>query len=271
MDITEEERDWALAIKEALTKEDTELAEKISDLEYVEHAIIAKDKVAKALKRMKRLEVFRKEHGISSEATAEDAVQIIQKFEASCPGMLSSYGKLEGGEYLTTFNYENFLPANFTQPEDWKNCFAAFYYLFDAMQPDLEAVRAGIVIVCEAEGLGWKNFSLEMEKHAAHLYQDAYPIRIQKMIMLHSPTVFKAMYALCKPFLSKKVKEAIDLSGKLEAVQENYPKTVLGTDHGGSQTISEMEEEMLKGLKLRFSNMASFQLDKATVTPEIPS
>lgn len=265
MDITEEERGWALAIKEALTKEDPELAAKLSDFEYAHHALIAKEKVPKALTRIKRLDKFRQDHGISTEVTAEDAMQIIQKFESSSPGMFLSFGKNSGNErpegtYLSTWHYGSFLPKNYTQPEDWKNCFAAFYYLFDAMQPDLAAVRAGIVMLCDCEGMGWKNFSLEMEKHAAHLYQDAYPVRIQTMLMWNTPKVFRAIYNLCKPFLSKKVKEAIVMNGKLEDVQQEFAKSVLGTTQGGSQTTGEMEEEMLKGLKTRYENAISFKL-----------
>jgi hypothetical protein len=53
--------------------------------------------------------------------------------------------------------------------EDWKVCYAALCYLFDA------AVRAGIVLVAlfECENAGWKNFSYLQEKHAGRLTQDA--------------------------------------------------------------------------------------------------
>lgn len=260
IDLSEEERGWAIAIKEALTKEDADLATSISDFGYAHHAIIAKDKVSKALKRIRRLDTFRKEHGIPIATTSEEAMEKIQSFEAGSPGMFLAFGQDDEGHYVSTWNYSAFLPANYQKPEDWKNCFAAFYYLFDAMQPDIAAVRSGIIMLADAEHLGWKNFSLEMEKHAAHLYQDAYPIRIKHMIMLHSPLIFKAMYALCKPFLSKKVKDAIQLNGKVPEVQEVFPKSILATTMGGYQSTTEMEEEMRKALKLRYSNEASFRL-----------
>lgn len=265
MELSDEERGWAVAIKEAMIEEDEDLAKTISDFEYVHHAIIAKDKPAKAVKRIHRLDKFRKEHDIpvdASKFSADDAMTMIQAFEAKSPGMFLSFGKDSAGihGYLSTWNYTAFLPANYQEAADWKNCFAAFYYVFDAMQPDFDAVRSGIVMLADAEGLGWKNFSLEMEKQAAHLYQDAYPIRIQNITMLHSPTVFKAIYALCKPFLKKKVKDVIHLDGKLEEIQEDFPKDILATTMGGIQTTSDMEDAMKEGLILRYSNMASFNL-----------
>ena len=51
MDITEEEHGWALAIKEALLKEDEALGKRITDFEYAHHAIIAKEKVDKAVRQ----------------------------------------------------------------------------------------------------------------------------------------------------------------------------------------------------------------------------
>ena len=265
MELSNEEREWAVAIKEAMIKEDEALAKTISDFEYVHHAIIAKGKPDKAIKRIQRLDKFRKEHDIPIDAnkcSADEAMTMIQAFEAKSPGMFLSFGKDSAGShgYLSTWDYASFLPANYQEATDWKNCFAAFYYVFDAMHPDFDAIRSGIIMLADAEGLGWRNFSLEMEKQAAHLYQDAYPIRIQNITMLHSPTVFKAIYALCKPFLKKKVKDVIHLNGKLEEIRDQIPKNILATTMGGIQTTSDMEDAMKEGLKLRYSNMASFIL-----------
>ena len=265
MEVSDKERGWALAVKEAMIEEDIVLAKTISDFEYVQHAIIAKDKPAKAIKRIRRLDKFRKEHDIPTnheKLSADDALKKIQAFEAKSPGMFLSFGKDSSGSgsYLSTWNYASFLPANYQEASDWKDCFAAFYYMLDAMQPDFDAIRSGIVMLADAENLGWQNFSLEMEKQAAHLYQDAYPIRIQNITMLNSPTVFKAIYAICKPFLNKKVKDVIHLNGNLQDIQGEFSKNILATTMGGTQTTADMEDAMHDGLRHRYSNMASFTL-----------
>ncbi|CAB9516304.1 tocopherol transfer protein-like [Seminavis robusta] len=277
MDLTEQETEWAHAIKEALASKDSELANKITDFEYAHHAIIAKEKVDRALKRIQRLDTFRQEHDIppATEIHAEDALQMIQRFSAICPGIYMAFGKhstinststegdgdaKEESHYVSTWDYSAFLPVNIATPEDWKTCVASFYYLLDACHPDITAMRNGLVMLTEAQGLGWKNFSLEMEKRAAHLYQDAYPVRYQAMIMLHPPKIFEAMYALVKPFLNKKIKDCIQLSGNLEQVQAKFTKEVLPTTMGGTQTQEDMEQAMLEALKTRYANMASFKL-----------
>jgi CRAL/TRIO domain len=202
MELTEEETRWAWAIKEALDQDDSELASTITDFEIAHHAIIAKSKIEKGLKRIHRLDKFRKEHGIppTREMEAQDAVQMIQRFEALCPGMVLAFNKEATQDfYVSTYQYSAFLPDAIKTPEDWKTTFAAFYYIVDAHHPNIEAMRAGMVMITEVKGMGWKNFSLEMEKHAAKLYQDAYPVRIKAMVMLNAPKIFQVM--VCRNLL----------------------------------------------------------------------
>jgi hypothetical protein len=249
-----------LNIKKALMEADPDFAKTISDLEYVQHAIVAKNVVSKALKRIRRLKAFKEEHGISETATVEETTEMLKRLEDLSPSMFMGFGKDDKGRYVTTWNYNAFLPAAYQNPEDWKACFSAFYYLFDAMQPDIASIREGIVMIADCEGVGWKNFSLKMEKQAAHLYQDAYPIRIKEMTMLNPPSVFKVIYALCKPFLSKRVKEVLHMNGKVDEIQNRIPIGVLPTTLGGTQGTLDMAQSMEDALNLRFENKSQFTL-----------
>jgi hypothetical protein len=76
---------------------------------------------------------------------------------------------------------------------------------------------------------------------------------------------------LVKPFLSKKVKDVIQLSAKLEQVQEVYCKEVLPTAWGGTQQQADMEQALLQALKTRYSNMASFKLQPRPSTSALPA
>jgi CRAL/TRIO domain len=152
------------------------------------------------------------------------------------------------------------VPAKFITQEDWKVCYAAFYYLFDAMHPDIVAVRAGIVALFECENAGWKNFSYHLEKHAAHLTQDAYPMRMRSLVVLHAPTIFTVMYALIKPFLSVKVRNAVRLNGTKDQVLQDFPKMLIPASWGGVHTKMDKDRAMFDGLKIRYANMATFNL-----------
>ena len=261
MDLTDEERGWALSIKKAMMDADPAFAQSISDFEYAQHAIVAKEKISKALRRIRRLRDFKQEHGISREnETLEAGLELIQRFEQLAPGFFMAFGQDEKGGSITTWHYSSFFPKNFEKAQDWRNCFAAFYYLMEAMQPDIAAVRQGVVFLADCKGIGWRNFSLEMEKHAAKLYQDAYPVRIKQMDMVNSPVLMKAMYTLCKPFLSKKLKEIIRIDEKSEDLHTHLARDVLPATFGGTQTSMDMNKNIEELLRKRFENKAKFKL-----------
>jgi hypothetical protein len=261
MTLTDEEKGWAMAIKKAMMEEDTALAAQVTDMEYAQHAIVAKEKVPKALKRIKRLHAFKEAHGIQDKYSLDGAMESIQKFEALSPGVISSFGQSENGRYVFVMLYREFIANNYRNKEDWDNCFAAFFYLFEAMQPDIYSIREGLAMIADCEGMGWKNFSLEMEKNATALYQDSYPARIKELTMLNAPGILRAMYVLIAPFLNKKVKEVFHMTGKVEDVQSRFPKDALPTTLGGTQGSIDMEQKLREALKTRIGNQGKFSLE----------
>ena len=265
-ELTEEEHGWTKALRDAQFYADAEFAKTISDFQYAQHAIIAKDQVEKGLKRIRRLQEFKKAHGIADNGsiTIEKAKEIIKKMDEKAPGFIMSFGREEKdgevhGRHVFSMRYDTFLPANFDE-SDINNFFVGFYLWLEACQPDLESVRKGMAIVCECEGLGWKNFSLDLEKRAAKLYQDAYPIRIKEMSVLHPNRLMKVFYALCKPFLSKRVKEVFNMNVNSEDIKGRYSPELLPATLGGTQDQLDMFDKMIESLQHRLENEASFKL-----------
>ena len=266
MDLTEEEKGWTTALRGALILADEELAKSITDFQYAQHAIVAKGDVDKGLKRIRRLQEFKISHGIAEEGsiTVDKAKEIIKKAEEKAPGVIMSFGREEKdgevhGRHVFTMCYNAFIPANLDE-EDLKNFFVGFYLWLEACQPDLESVRQGMAFVLECEGLGWKNFSLELEKQAAQLYQNAYPIRIKEMSVLHPNRLMQVFYTLCKPFLSKRVKEVLNMNADLDEIKGRYSPQLLPTTLGGTQDQLDMVDKMMDSLQHRLENEASFKL-----------
>lgn len=262
--LTPTELACAKEIKQAVVEQDgPDVAAKLADLEYAQLAMVTKGKLKRALKMIRRLQTFKEDHGIDPATdTPESVLATIQQFERGSPGFFMSLGtNAATGRAVTVWRYAAFNPKNYHGTEEWKLCFAAFFYLLDAMAPDIATIREGMCMVCECEGMGWKNFSLEIEKHGAALYQDCYPVRFKEMTCLNAPVIFKAMYQLCKPFLSKHTKKILNMTGELEQVQETHPKDMLPTTLGGTQDTATMNDNLLKALKLRFETRASFKLE----------
>jgi hypothetical protein len=258
--LTEEEKGWAMTIKNAIVEADAEFAKTITDLEYVQHAIVAKDKLSRALKRIRRLKEFKREYGIDDHRTMEEIQAILLRFEELASGFFLGFGREESGRYVVTVDYKCFEPQKFESPEDWKVLFAGFYYMLEATQPDITSVRAGMTMICESKGIAWKNFSMEIEKRGAALYQDAYPVRIKEMSILNAPAIMRVMYLACQPFLGKRIKEVLHMDATLSDVQQRVKRDNLPTTMGGVQGQLDMSAKMFDSLKIRAANKANFTL-----------
>ena len=79
-------------------------------------------------------------------------------------------------------------------------------------------------MITQCRGMGWKNFSFELEKRAAVLYQDAIPCRFDMMLMVNGGYLIRMMVALCKVFLKKK------LADRITTCTESYLYEKLGFD-----------------------------------------
>ena len=83
---TEEELKWATAIKQAAESDASIQSDALSDLEYLQHAIIAKENTDKALCRIKRLQDFKQRYGIKLDGSYEEGMRDMKQFQAAHPG-----------------------------------------------------------------------------------------------------------------------------------------------------------------------------------------
>lgn len=259
---TEQEKAWAIAIKS--TVEADEKLDNLTDMEYLQHAIVAKEKVEKALKRVKRMQAYKKKYGIAKDGDDYEAGwKVIQQFFDQQPGMMTGIGIDTKGRLVSCFDYKKFMPKKVKTEEDWKIFMGAFFYMFQALQPNVAAIRDGTVWICDCKGMGWDNFSLEIEKRGAEFYSDAYPMRIKELAMIDAPKIINAMYNLIKVFLSQKIKDSMCFEKKesyFESRKGVYPADVLPEPLGGTANDELVAKRFQEYLKQRCDNIASFKL-----------
>jgi len=256
IEATAEEIGRAKGIKEAALEAGLD---PISDFEYLQHAIVAKDKVSKAVKRLEKLQKFREQYNVT-DAEKDDALNILRGSYALFPGMLGAIGKDEDGVGVQLSVVRNYLP-NSLKSEDWRTVLVAGYYMFNALNSDIESMRKGMVFISDCGGMGWKNFSLKAQKKNAEIFQDAYAIRINKMVLLDAPFVMAAMLKLIRAILSKKMKETIVID-KTETFFESgqLPKELTPPKYGGTASDDEAFKFLEEKLALRTKNEKEFSL-----------
>lgn len=276
MPISAEEQQWAQKIKDEVA-ELNDIAV-ISDFEYLHHAIVSKGNVKKALKRMKGLEAFRKQYELNI-IKEDEPMKLLKDCNDMFPGFIGSIGVDNKGRAVQYCDLKSFDPKLLKTENEWRIMMGAFYYLFQAMNADVDAIRSGIIFACNCKGIGWKNFSFEAEKRAADFYQDAYPIRMKHIYMINPPLIvslsvylllpnlfwptiqMNAMIDIVKVFLSKKIwgiiqtekSDTFFASGKL-------PVEVIPATEGGSSSEKASFEWLEKQISVRTKNEKEFKL-----------
>lgn len=258
---TEEEIGWAKSIKEAVEKDDK--LKSLTDFEYMAHAIVAKDKTDKALKRIERMQAFREMYDIVGDGNVEDGMQRARAVVEAHPELFQSIGMDSKGRSVTYWQFDKFTANKVKTPEDWKAVMGGFFYFFHALQPNIGSIREGVVWVGDCKGVGWANFNMELEKRAGAFYSHCYPFRIKEMVMLDTPRIFSVFYGLIKVFLSKKVRSVVSMQPKakyLETQKDVLTKDILPPSAGGTFLVDNFLTKTEELLKERFENAASFKL-----------
>eukprot|EP00294_Goniomonas_avonlea_P003833 CAMPEP_0114540142 /NCGR_PEP_ID=MMETSP0114-20121206/608_1 /TAXON_ID=31324 /ORGANISM="Goniomonas sp, Strain m" /LENGTH=263 /DNA_ID=CAMNT_0001724281 /DNA_START=59 /DNA_END=850 /DNA_ORIENTATION=- len=197
-----QEREWAQALFSAVQREGIDPR---SMYEIAEYAIVSKGNVAKGLERVKKMrqvEIDFASERISSEAASRF---LVEKFGT----MVRAMGKDKQGRQSVYMDYGEFDPAHFESEESFRFLFKGLLEWISALAPTLADVRNGSVWICNCKTLGWKNFSLEMEKKFSVVYQDGMPLKIKAMYMVDSGTIITQIIKLCKVFLKKKLRKRI--------------------------------------------------------------
>jgi len=267
MEATEQELKWAAAIKDA-AKVCAEIdADAVSDLEYLQHAIIAKEKVSKALKRIKHMQKFKQKYGIHKDGCYEDAIRDLKAFEEAHPNFILALGGLETEKntnvHVLSVDYAQFFAKNMKTEEAFQVLMRGIFYYMQACQPNVAAMRAGFVFLANAEKIGWRNFSPQAEERCAGLYSEAYPIRVNKMVMMNSSPILRVFYNICKIFLSKKIRQTILFCGdhKIYLQQSDYvAPTLLPTQWGGTVDGDKLQKIVRSKLDERYKAVTAFKL-----------
>ena len=192
--LTAEEVLWCKELKAALRGQGVPLPD--SDFLLAQFAIISKGKTNEAVQRVQKYQsVVVGEYGYSTETAMQQAQGFLNK---KWPSLVLPSKFVIDGHPTTCWDYAQFLPSKMQGESEWIALIQEWLLTMDASCADLDEVRAGATFVGLCRGLGWKNFNLEMEKRAAVIYQDSYPLRYHQFYMVDAGPILTAMMNICK-------------------------------------------------------------------------
>mmetsp|Transcript_15274 Transcript_15274/g.23938 ORF Transcript_15274/g.23938 Transcript_15274/m.23938 type:complete len:124 (+) Transcript_15274:146-517(+) len=109
-----------------------------------------------------------------------------------------------------------------------------------------------MIFVSSAKNMGWKNFSMELEREFAWMYQTGYPIKMKAMILFKSHAIVRAIIKICKVFLTKKIQKRILVVNKSDELLGIVPAASLPDNTAIGKVTQEQIETMFIERMKRF-------------------
>ena len=232
MRITDEEREFALAIKRAV--EDDEDLVRLTDLDYLQYALSTNSgDLDETLRKIRGLQVFRQEYQIND--TLEQGIDLLHALLQQQPGMLLSVDKVRTSpkqpneedndqleidlhsHYLMVFDFAKINPRAMKLPSDKRDLLGALYYVHHATQTNPNAIRNGILFIAECDSMSWDNISLDFVGPIWAEMKNYYPVNLKEISWLRAATAATVMFNLAKPFLPLHVRQKVNLGCEFQA------------------------------------------------------
>ena len=210
-----------------------------------------------ALKRIQRLQAFKKQYGIKLDGSHEEGMRDLQTFQRAHAGFCLALGVVvvedsdndrhhhQQQHHVWSVHYNKLAARTLQSDESFAILMRGFFYCMQASQPNLQSMRSGLTVLADGHGVGWHNFSLKMEERAAALYANAYPARIQQIVMMHANLLLRLFWNLVKPFVSVKIRQRHVFTASRDEYLQNRCRhdlhaNVLPTEWGGKCTPDDL-------------------------------
>lgn len=215
MQLSEEERQHALAIKQAI-EEDPDL-DNLSDFQYVQFALVDQHDVEAAMHRAYHLQAFLKEEYKIRHDDIDYAMASVQTFIRQHSGVILSLAYNADEEtYVLIYDLATFDQKRLQTPEDWRMFMSFVYFELTALNPDFYAIRKGVVFVCECEGFDWKNCDMKVQEKAWTELINVYPIEFRQIKYFHTGVFANLSASLMKPFLPKHIHSKFSVGNEFD-------------------------------------------------------
>jgi len=208
---------------------------------------VVKGDVEKAVRRFKAMRECMDRFKVD-EVDSMRAYDVVQR---SLPGSYAGFiGRDLQGRHTCFVNAAKFYPSIMLSDPYVEQCFMRVMVdCMDAVATKVEDVERGISFVQFAKGVGYKNFSMQMEKDFAWMYQDGFPVHIKLIAMVDGNIFLRSIIKLCRVFLSKKMQERIKIVSS-STLHELLTPEVLARGTGcGDEKFGEQRQYYMEHLR----------------------
>ena len=260
MMISAEEKERALAIKSAV--EACEEVSNLPDYEYAKLAICCgpEKPMRKILEICYQLDCFRSQYKLREDM--DDAMATLRDFFQCQPLLLMDVSYLESEQ--TYSSSSDMAKMNFDRlhtDAEWRAFQGGCYYWIRSMETDFTAIRNGIVVLNECQGMTMRNFAVAQQERAVMELWAYYPAKHKESVWLNTPTAANLFYAVIKRLVNSELLKSWKLGGQLEGYDGRLSDLFCMPSPEASQEA--LLKKMEGYLRKRFHNLQTFRLDDA--------
>lgn len=223
MELTSVERNWALRLREAVEQLDD--LQNLTDMEYAQYAIITQGDIPKALTKLYGFQVFREEYGVDN--SVEQAIEVLAEHFRQQPGYLLHLDVDPAtNEPCVVMDNSAFYPSRTMQLArgrhhdfNWRVNLVRTYYEYYAATCSFSAIRQGIFLIIDCDGVGSENFNLEYATRFHMELWDQLALKFKHILCYNTTTVANVGWNLLRRLLDQNMKETLQLGCQLAEVE----------------------------------------------------
>jgi len=225
---------WAHEIKDAIAQ--NEELHPLSDLEIAQFAIVTsaspyggdpfreQASLVEVMERISKLQHFREQYKLdqhNNPITVEQGLELLHLYiRQQQPGHLVTIDYLPTQEhYMLVWDRAAFQPSRVIKESDWKVYQGATYVIFLILNSHIRAIRTGVEVVLECDGMSAQNYDTAFETRRVNELFNYYPFITKEFHFLNTPTAAILLYQVCKPFLKKSFHQQVKLDARLEGYE----------------------------------------------------
>lgn len=257
MQISEEEREWANAIKDHF--ESLPDLDNLSDFLYVQWALIEQGNVEDVIRRAYNIQDVREEYGFPD--NYEDAYRVMCESVDQMPKFFLSFSYIPRDEsYVLACDVKGLDRKRLASLRHGDELFIrASYCLNQCACPDFASIRQGATALVECDGYDW---TLNIDLRLFRLWSDvisSYPIRLNKIKHFNSGMFINLLYSKAKRFFPQHIRDVNEMGVKIQSghtLDEIF--AVPDVETANQRCLSNFS----LALKLRYENVKNFTLPK---------
>jgi len=120
---------------------------------------------------------------------------------------------------------KNFFPGAHSAEDLVKN--ALWIHGILLLMEGMDLHRHGMTLVMDLEGVGWKNFDYSHHKIMQDVFMEKFPMRPQKILIVHPPYFIGPLINFFKLFTKSKILKRVEVCYQVSDIQKYIDKAVL--------------------------------------------